>query len=190
MVRYYLIVKSFMACFGVLSIYAAFLYEDRERRVQSILEDSWVRLHDTRTTALSLQAAFMREVARLISRAFDYLFGKELLSSQVVTISVTYSAATFSLVQGLFLSRDYWWVSQIKAAVMLLLAALLFIIGPVFARRSKGRTIYLTLAILFSLSVMVSNHLEFGRYHLAMGASVSVGKSSILPLGAYCRVCV
>lgn len=76
---------------GGLLIYAALLYEDEERavsRVQSKLEELWVRLKDKQDVSLSKGTSFLRIVATLTGKGLDRLFGKRLLSFRLIVTSI------------------------------------------------------------------------------------------------------
>lgn len=82
---------------GVILICATFVYEDEEGRIQSKIENVWIRLDDTQLASRSRVAAFMQEVARLTGQGFDVLFGKSLLSLRFAVISIYLSFASFFL---------------------------------------------------------------------------------------------
>jgi hypothetical protein len=83
---------------GLLSLYAAaFLYEDEYGRIQSKLEEWWIRLSDKQSLAISRHAAFMREVARLETQLLDGLFGDRLLSLRAIGVSQCLSVASMGL---------------------------------------------------------------------------------------------
>jgi hypothetical protein len=89
---------------GLTCIYAAlFLYENEQGKVQSTLEDWWLRIDEKQHSWLSRHTTFMREVAGLVGRAFDQLFGKRILSFQSVSVSTCYSIASFGLALILFI---------------------------------------------------------------------------------------
>ena len=69
---------------------AVFLYEDEQGRIQSILEDLWIRVNDRRQALVARHTLFMREVARLSASGFDRVFGKPLFSLQAATVSACY----------------------------------------------------------------------------------------------------
>jgi hypothetical protein len=83
---------------GLLSLYAAaFLYEDEYGRIQSKLEEWWIRLSDKQSLAISRHAAFMREVARFETKLLDGLFGEKLLSLRAIGVSQCLSVASMGL---------------------------------------------------------------------------------------------
>ena len=89
---------------GLICIYAAlFLYENEQGKVQSTLEDWWLRIDEKQHSWLSRHTTFMREVAGLVGRAFDQLFGKRIISFQSVSVSTCYSIASFGLALILFI---------------------------------------------------------------------------------------
>ena len=83
---------------GLLSLYAAaFLYEDEYGRIQSKLEEWWIRLSDKQSLAISRHAAFMRELAKLETQLLDGLFGDRLLSLRAIGVSQCLSVASMGL---------------------------------------------------------------------------------------------
>ncbi|PYX33912.1 MAG: hypothetical protein DMG80_04175 [Acidobacteria bacterium] len=88
--------RTIAFCVGTLLFYSIFLYEDENVRVQSSLEDWWIRLEDQRQAALSRQTLFAREIARSVDRFLDRVLGSDLLSLRAIAISVCYSLCTAS----------------------------------------------------------------------------------------------
>lgn len=83
---------------GCLLIYMAlFLYEDQQGRVQSRLENFWIKIDDAKKYMLSRHIAFMRAVASLLIAGFDRVFGKRDFSIQSVGVSACYAAAASDL---------------------------------------------------------------------------------------------
>jgi hypothetical protein len=81
---------------GLLLIFCATtLYEDQEGKIQSSLEDIWIKVADRKKAALSRAAAFIGVVAASTGKLFDRLFGERLLSIQVVAVSFCFSIASF-----------------------------------------------------------------------------------------------
>jgi|SRR6267142_526169 len=95
-------VEALLGLFCVLS--AIVLYPGEEGRIQSKFEDFWVRVDDYQKLALSRNAAFMTQVAKLQTRFLDRVFGAKLISAQALAVSFCCSVATFSL---LFIYSDY-----------------------------------------------------------------------------------
>jgi hypothetical protein len=95
---------------GIVLTYVCFLYEDEENLVQSRLEDWWIRLHDTSDRALSLQARFVRGVARSVDNVLSRLFGEEVVSVRSIAVSVCYSVGASLL-----------WVGALWLIVLLIL---------------------------------------------------------------------
>jgi len=87
-------------------IYASFLKEDADKKVQSIAETWWLKLAYGQEAALSRATAFLRVLARLTGTVFDRLLGKKLWSPRAVGVSVCYSIASLclcaNLVSGFF----------------------------------------------------------------------------------------
>ncbi len=54
-------------CAGILLIYASLSYETEDGKIQSLLEEWWIRIDDLRQKVISFHVAFMRVLASLIS---------------------------------------------------------------------------------------------------------------------------
>ena len=87
----------FLHLLGVVLMCASFLYEDEEGKIQSRVQEWWIKLDDKQSASRSRVAAFMQEVARLTAQGFDSLFGKRLLSLRFIVVSVYLSIASFFL---------------------------------------------------------------------------------------------
>src|SRR5688572_25419920 len=95
--------RILVCAIGAILIYAAlFLYEDEESRLQSALEDWWVRIDERSHKALSKHTLFMHNIARLASSGFDKVFGKSLISPKFICASASYSIASFLMVQATY----------------------------------------------------------------------------------------
>jgi hypothetical protein len=81
---------------------ALLLYPSEDGKIQSILQDLWIRVDDRQKTALSLHTAFMQEVAKLETRFLEMVFGKNLFSVRSLGASLYYSAASITLMALLF----------------------------------------------------------------------------------------
>jgi hypothetical protein len=76
---------------GVLLVYASFSYEDEEGKIQSRLEEWWIRIDDFKRQALSSHIAFMKVLASVLTSFLDRLFGVRLFSLQSFGVSMCYS---------------------------------------------------------------------------------------------------
>lgn len=116
---------------GILLISAGiFLYEDQEGKIQNRLEDLWIRADDLQHQALSKHVAMMRIIAGMMTTAFDWLFGKRLLSVDSVAVSYCFSIASVELV--LALTTLQWNPRQFSYKV-LFSAISYFILGTLLA---------------------------------------------------------
>src|SRR5664279_3640186 len=89
----YLSLKIVAGLVGVVASYSGlFLYEDEEGKVTTRLEEWWVGLQDKEKSSLSMQSAFLKEIASLAGRFFDRLLGKRLLSKEAFASLYCYSA--------------------------------------------------------------------------------------------------
>jgi hypothetical protein len=97
------IVRPAEALLGVFCLVTAIvLYPNEEGRIQSRLEDFWMRLDDYRHVALSRHVIFLRNVAAIESQWLDYLFGQRLFSLQSFAGSASCSYASV-FITGAFL---------------------------------------------------------------------------------------
>src|ERR1700722_6956157 len=75
---------------------AVFLYPDEDGKIQSGLEDFWVRVDDYKNLALTKHASFFTQVAKLESRVLDSIFGRKLFSGRSLGVSFGISLSTVS----------------------------------------------------------------------------------------------
>lgn len=95
------VVRILISCFAFLLIYiAAFLHEDEEGKLQNRLEELWMRIDDLQSQALSRETVFLRELLRLLTRGFDGLLGKNLLSVRSITVVFCYCWASAALLNA------------------------------------------------------------------------------------------
>jgi hypothetical protein len=113
----YLIKACYVLIFlsGLFLVCAAlFLYEDEQGKVQSVLEDLWLKMDDNRNKLLSRHAAFMRVVAEATDSIFDRLLGKKLFSMRALFSLYYFSYASFWLTFSLYVfvrnPRDYMFI--------------------------------------------------------------------------------
>lgn len=79
-------------CGGAVACYAAlFLYENEERRVQNVLENWWIKVHDLEIVAIGRHLAILRTAANLAQSWLDSLFGPRLISLNGVGVSACLS---------------------------------------------------------------------------------------------------
>lgn len=139
---------------GALLIYASmFLCEKEQRGIKNTLEEWWIKITDAKEQAISLQTAFLKTVAEITSRGFNYIFGKRLFSLKAAAASICYSqAAVFlvSVVPSLFTSiRD--WTFQDRAGCILCLSFLVLgSLGP-FIENAHGKLIWLVSSAIASV---------------------------------------
>lgn len=71
----HVILRLLAALLGLFCVATAvLLYPDQEGKIQSKLEDFWIRIDDYQKLALSKHAAFMTGVSQLESRLLDHIF--------------------------------------------------------------------------------------------------------------------
>jgi hypothetical protein len=102
------------------------LYPNEEGKIQSTLEDFWLRRAYLEDAALSKHATFMAGVARLETTFLDRVFGHKLLSGRTIGISLSISLASLSIfymVSGIDeLDLDnipYEWMSTLIGSILL-----------------------------------------------------------------------
>jgi hypothetical protein len=96
--RLHFVLTAVSLTLGVVLFYASFTYEDEQKRLQSTLEDWWIRLSYAEDAALSKHVAFMQAVAKLGSDLFDRVWGKQLLSLRAFGVSVCFTFASTSII--------------------------------------------------------------------------------------------
>jgi hypothetical protein len=98
-------IEVLLRVFCVLT--AIVLYPDEEGKIQSKLEDFWIRVDDFQNQSLTRHAAFVTQVAQLESKLLDRVFGNRLFSVQAVGISFCCSVGMMSLGFVLPQYREY-----------------------------------------------------------------------------------
>ena len=114
---------------SVLLYIALFLYETESGNYQNRLEDLWVRIDDLSRTALTRQTAFLKQTLGFLSFGFDSLFGKKLISTRSIAITLSYSVSSLCLLmdfysffhshQGLFHRQEPKWPPEWEPALIL-----------------------------------------------------------------------
>ncbi|HMD83564.1 MAG TPA: hypothetical protein VKO18_02545 [Terriglobia bacterium] len=161
---------------GLMFIFAAlFLYEDEERRIQSKVEEWWIKLSDKQSASRSQDAAFMQEVAKLTGRGFDRLLGKRLLSLRFVFISICFSiASVFLLGSIIYTFRKPPAGESAQGSFLSFLIILAFALVPAFTDSKILLGIW-WLIILVNLIQIVPLLLFFFRTYGGGVAARSVG---------------
>jgi hypothetical protein len=96
----HLIARPIEALLGLFCVMTAILlYPDQEGKIQSKLEDFWVRVDDFQNQALTRHVAFMSEIAKLEMRLLNALFGEKLFSFQSMGTSFICSTASVMIVR-------------------------------------------------------------------------------------------
>jgi hypothetical protein len=96
---FHFIVRPAEALLGAFCLLTAILlYPDEEGKIQSKFEDFWITVDDYRISAISRNAAFMRQVARLESHFLDGVFGVKLVSTKAFVVSFFWSLASLTSV--------------------------------------------------------------------------------------------
>ncbi len=175
---------------GLLCIYAAlFIYENEQGKIQSVLEELWLRIDDRRQTFLSRHTLFMREVARFTESRFDRLFGKKLFSLQSVAVSSCYSIASicmmlsYHIYPGNLYSEEYG-NSFLPSLMLLTIGFILLGTLPFFIRRSRPLKLWFTsvvISVLSAASVLyILEHRGWTQFFYGVKHLNSAGHRSIL----------
>jgi hypothetical protein len=135
---------------GLFFAYVAVLvYEDGEKRIQSVLETLWLKVYFLQEQALSAHTAFMRVVAGVLTKIFDRIFGDKLFSLRSVAVSLCYGVAAFAFTYFLF----SWGYEGDSEAMRDFFTAFLYgaVLGtiPVFLRKSKWVKVWLAFLFLY-----------------------------------------
>lgn len=132
---------------------AILLYPDEDDKIQSKLEEVWVRVDDFRKLALTRHAAFLTGIARLETRLFERIFGYELISPQALGMSFCCSFAPIALLCFLGAIAD----GTGRRIVFTLALFLCCVASGVFSFFLRERRLRLTLSltVLFSLVIFL-----------------------------------
>src|SRR5579871_1992059 len=76
---------------------AAFMYEDEQGELQNRVERLWVAINDKKKLSGGEASIFFNKVARVVQRVFDRIYGKDLISAQLIGVSVCYALAGLGL---------------------------------------------------------------------------------------------
>ncbi len=85
---------------GLMFFYTCFLYEDEEGRLQNRIEDMWVSINDKAKISGNKTSVLFEKVAGLVTRVFDRVLGKRLISLQLVGVSSSAGFASLFLAIG------------------------------------------------------------------------------------------
>ncbi|MGA2814633.1 MAG: hypothetical protein ABSG16_24850, partial [Candidatus Acidiferrum sp.] len=141
-----LIARAFEVFLGVFCVLSAILlYPDQEEKIQSKIEDLWVKADYFKDSVLSRHAAFVTGVARVESKLLDRLFGHKLISLQSVSVSFCCCYLTWSLSDIATIALNYWqeneWARYLSRLdlnldIRLLVPALVGTFAIIFIRES------------------------------------------------------
>jgi hypothetical protein len=142
-VRNFLILVLRVAIFfsGILLIYASLSYETEEGKIQSRLEEWWIRVDDYTQQALSWHVALLKTLASVTSVILDQLFGPRLFSVQSIGVSLCLSSVCIgilSLVVGRINPNPNLTVSS---SVWLIVTSGAYAIIPLFLQRIRKKAI-------------------------------------------------
>jgi hypothetical protein len=145
-----LLLRLIATVIAVSLIYAGQLYETEEGKLQSRLEDLWIKVDDVRGKALSGTTVFLKVVAQLFNSLLNRIFGEKLVSFRALTISCCYAIATTGVLPFLvLLTFSDKGVSSYFPEVFIIY----FSIGtiPVLLKREKWVTVWQTVIVTIFL---------------------------------------
>jgi len=142
------------------------LYEDEQGRLQNKLEEWWVKVSDRQSTAVSRYAAFMQEIAKLATSAFDHLLGKKVFSLRAIRVSIMFSAGSYCL----FMFFDGLIKQHAVNLIFVIVAGVFFAFGSFTPTIRKPVRFFLSALILVFLIT------------LGLGLAVTLGEGTYLSL--------
>lgn len=148
----HLVVRPFEVVIGVFCLVTAILlYPNQEGKIQSKLEDFWIRLDDYRRLAVSQNSMFLQDVAKLETRLLNRIFGDRLLSAQSIIVSICCSILPVAVASylGDSVGRDDLWIPLILSCVVV---ALTYVLK--FSKIIRLATIFISLAYIAVYFVM------------------------------------
>jgi hypothetical protein len=151
---FFLALNVFCVLLGVaLIVVRLFLYESDQGRIESKIQDVWIRIDDLKPQVISRHVSFMRTMADLVGRGLDKIFGQPLLSIQMLVVSICYAIATalMSLQLLAFYGHQGVKVELLKLLLFYVVAGTF----PVFARavfKEQRTAIVIWLAVLGTLT--------------------------------------
>jgi hypothetical protein len=170
---------------GVLCLTtAALLYPAEEGKIQSKLEDFWVRLDDYRDTPFSQAVLLMRMVANYEAHLLNKVFGERLTSNRAVGVSTCLTVTSVSL--AVLLIARYQKHIFISSVVYLVVGAFVAVILNCYmSEDNRIRT--LVLAILTTFVVLVWAKAQNVIYAGAT-SDVKALMAALLAIGALCDI--
>lgn len=77
------------------------VYEDEEKRIQSRLENAWIRLSDYQSFAFRREGLILQSLLRVCTSMLDRLFGEKLMSIRAFATSTILSTMTVFIIAGI-----------------------------------------------------------------------------------------
>jgi hypothetical protein len=97
--------RAIVFLIGVVAFYVSvFMHEDEQGRLQNRIDELWVAIDDRQKLVGSRAAAVFNKVAGVVSNAFDRIFGRKLISIQLVGVSTSLAFAGMFLGLGFVLA--------------------------------------------------------------------------------------
>lgn len=147
------VVHVIVGLFGASLIFAALLlYEDEEGKLQNRIELWWRQVRQLHRAARSWEAAFLKVVMQITSRAIDYVFGARLFGPQAIAASTAFSMAGVYFVSTAYIVFHGTAFKAPPVAVLALVGvffAALGSVGPLIQQESR-RVIWMIFVLLFA----------------------------------------
>lgn len=144
-----LLIHTLSGILGFLLLYVGlFLSKGEEDTIYNRLEEFWIRVDDMKSAALTRQAAFLREIANVLGRYLDEIFGRKLFSPKTMVVSLWLSLMSYALCGILLASPKLPLISQFLGVVLILLLAM-------YIPRQGGMAALPLLPILLILLVLL-----------------------------------
>lgn len=179
----HLIARPIEVLLGLFCLLTAILlYPTDEGKIQSKLEDVWVRVDDYKLAALSKHTAFMKQVAQFETYLLNRLFGNRLISSQSIVVSLWCSLISYK-VGGTYLATLTHVYLPVPLIGPMILSLSVGVLGSIFLKESQTRTVVLTLSL--SLTVL-SGYFYVQQFSPEAMWSVRVAALSVLAGGFCC----
>jgi hypothetical protein len=171
----HLIARPIEVLFGLFCVLTAImLYPGEEGKIQSKLEDFWVRVDDYQRLALSKHVAFMTGVSQLETHFLDRVFGPKLISERA--LGVSFCCSMFSV--GFPGVVDYFYLrpeaSGQEFFAELMFGSLIIGVAYIFVRCSTTVRRAVILFVLIGLCVQLAFFPD-ARYHMLAFSALLLG---------------
>lgn len=165
------------------------LYPNEEGKIQSVLEDLWVKIDDRNKRALSLHTAFMQEVAKATGGYFDLLFGHRLLSIRSLASSLCLSLASFAIfmmfIEYRLAARIHQPVNYLGIVEYSILCAVSVLVALLYPRSSRSQLVVWIIALVIVIAIVfIGIEISSGGYLLSFAAIFPAALTTVIVLFA------